>query len=75
MAKYFAEKLKQANLAAKKDIDNFVKKTYLDEKMIIINKKVTSDKTKQVEVKKKVIYHVTFHTELKNNLSREIKLK
>ena len=53
MAKYFAEKLKQANLAAKKDIDNFVKKTYLDEKMIIINKKVTSDKTKQVEVKRK----------------------
>ena len=75
MAKYFAEKLKQANLAAKKDIDNFVKKTYLDEKMIIINKKVTSDKTKQVEVKKKVICHVTFHTKLKNDLSREIKLK
>ena len=44
-------------------------------KMIIINKKVTSDKTKQVEVKKKVIYHVTFHTKLKNDLSREIKLK
>ena len=37
----FVERLKQAKLATKHGIPHFVKKTYLDEKQININKKVT----------------------------------
>ena len=38
---------KHANLASKNDIADFVKNTYFDEKLIEINKKDTSNKTKR----------------------------
>ena len=49
-----APRLKQANLAIKPDIDNFVEKTDFDDKLKNLNKNVTSKKTKHVEVKKKL---------------------
>ena len=42
---YFAARLKQAHLASKNDIDDFLKRTDFGEKLININKKVTSNKT------------------------------
>ena len=41
----FAARLKQANLASKNDITDFVKKTDFDDKLKNLNKKVTSNKT------------------------------
>ena len=46
----FTARLKQANLASKNDIANFVKKTHFDEKL----KTVTSNKNKLNELSKKV---------------------
>ena len=47
----FASRLKQANLASKTYIANFVKKkTDFDDKLKSLNKKVTSNKEKHVEV-------------------------
>ena len=54
MTKNFAERLKEANFASKKDIADFANKTYFDEKLRSINKNVTSNKTKHVEAEKKL---------------------
>lgn len=43
----FAEKLKQKNVATGHDIADFIKKTYFNEKLITINNRVTSNKTKR----------------------------
>ena len=45
-------RLKQANLATKADIHDFVKKTIFDNKLKNLNKNVTSNKSKQVLVEK-----------------------
>ena len=50
----FTARLGQANLASKNDIANFVKKKDFDDKLKILNKKVTSNKTKHVLVEKKL---------------------
>ena len=47
-AEKFAARLGQANLACKKCIANFVKKTDFGDKLKIFNKKITSNKTKQL---------------------------
>ena len=46
--------MSQANLATKADIDDFVEKTYFDDKLKNLNKKVTSNKTKYLEAEKKL---------------------
>ena len=46
----FTARLKQANLASKSDIANFVKKTYFDNKL----KNFTSNKNELNELSKKV---------------------
>ena len=46
----FAVRLTQANLATKADIDAFVRETDFDGKLKNIEKKVTSNKTKNVLV-------------------------
>ena len=49
--KKFAARLAEANLGSENDIGNFVKKTYFDDKPKTLNKKVTSNKTKDLLVK------------------------
>ena len=53
-SKNFAAILKQANLVSKNDISDFTKKTDFDDKLKNINKKVTSNKTRHMEVTKKL---------------------
>ena len=49
----FDERIKQANIASKNDIADFVKKTYFDKKNLLnINKKVTLNSTRHLEAKK-----------------------
>ena len=43
-AEHFTAKLKQANLATKGDITDFVKRIHFDNKLKNLNKKVTSNK-------------------------------
>ena len=43
-----AARLAQANLGSKNDFANFVKKTYFDDKLKNLNKKVTSNRTKHL---------------------------
>ena len=62
-ANNFASRLAQVNLSSKTDIANLVKKTDFDDKLKILNKKVTSNKTK----------HVLAENEL-NELSETMKL-
>ena len=50
ISKHFTARLKQANLARKNDIANFVKKTSFDEKL----KAVTSNKNESHKLSKKV---------------------
>ena len=53
----FAARLKQANLACKTDIPDitdFVKKTYFDNKLIRLNKIITSNKTRYIAIKTKL---------------------
>ena len=50
----FAARLAQANLVAKADIDDFVEKRYFSNKLKNLNKKVTLNKTKNVETEKKL---------------------
>ena len=45
---YFAERLKQVNLASKTDISDFLKRTGFDKKLRKINNKVTSSKAKNL---------------------------
>ena len=52
MAVNFAAGLKQANLANKADIADFVKKPDFDGKLKNQNKKVTSNKTKHTQTEK-----------------------
>ena len=68
--KNFTERLKQADLASKNDIVDFVKKKDFGEKLIKINKKVPSNKTKHAEAEKKLNDHITSDTKLINDLSR-----
>ena len=49
-----AARLAQANLVSKSDIANFVTKTDLDDKLKILNQKITSNKTKYAEAEKKI---------------------
>ena len=49
-AKTYAARLKQANLATKSDIANYVNKTDFDEKLKDLNKKIASNKTKYLLV-------------------------
>ena len=58
-----AETLKEAKLAAKSDIANFVKEIDFDEKLRNVNKKVTLNKSK----------HLLVENEL-NELSEKVKL-
>ena len=46
----FTARLKQANLASKNDIANFVKKIDFDNKLLSFNKRINSYKTKHVLV-------------------------
>ena len=46
----FAARSAQANLASKFNIDNFIKKTYFDDKLKNLNEKITSNKTNQTLV-------------------------
>ena len=50
MADIFAVRLKRANLGSKSGIANLVNKTDFDEKLKNLNKKVTTNKTKNVRV-------------------------
>ena len=56
----FTSKLARANLASKNDIANFVKKTDFDNKLKNLNKKVTSNKTKDVLVENEFKKSKTF---------------
>ena len=47
----FIARLKQENLAGKNDIANFVNKTGFNDKLKNLNKKITSNRTKNVIVK------------------------
>ena len=57
MSVNFAAKLEQANLPSKYDVENFVKKTYFDDKLKTLNKKVYLNKPK----------HILIQNELKKN--------
>ena len=46
----FTARLRQANLASENDFANFVKKTDFYNELEILNKKITSNKTKHVLV-------------------------
>ena len=54
-AEDFAARLKQANWTAKADIDDFVEKTDFDYKLKNLNKTFTSNNTKYIEARKKLI--------------------
>ena len=53
IVEHFAGRLAQANLASKRDISNFVKKSDFDDKLKKLNKKTTRNKTKHVLVENK----------------------
>ena len=50
-AENFAARLAQVNLGSKNYISNFVNKTDFDDRLINLNEKVTSNKTKHLLVK------------------------
>ena len=68
MKENFAKRLKQATLASKSDIADLVKKTDFDEKLTNIYKRFASNKTKHVEVKKKLNDHTFSYTKLISDL-------
>ena len=47
-------RLKQANLASKSDIANFINKTDLDNKLLSFKKKINSNKAKHVVAEKEL---------------------
>ena len=49
-AENFAARLKQANLASKNDIANFLNKKDFDNKLLSFNKRINSNETKHVFV-------------------------
>ena len=51
----FAARLKQANIATKADFDDFVENTDFDNKLKDLNENLTSNKTKHVGAKQKLI--------------------
>ena len=53
-AKKFAVRLKYANLATKAGIADFIEKIDFDDKLKNLNKKITANKTKQVEAEKEI---------------------
>ena len=53
-AKKFAVRLKYANLATTAGIVDFIEKIDFDDKLKNLNKKVTANKTKQVEAEKEI---------------------
>ena len=67
--------MKQASLSSKYHIVDFVKKTYFDEKLININRKIAANKEGHVDIEKKLKDHITSCTKLINDLARDIKLK
>ena len=67
--------MKQASLSSKYYIVDFVKKTYFDEELININKKIATNKERHVDIEKKLKNHITSCTKLTNDLTRDIKLK
>ena len=67
--------MKQASLSSKYYIVDFVKKTYFDEKLININRKIATNKEGHVDIEKKLKDHITSGTKLINDLARDIKLK
>ena len=70
--KNFTVRLKWAKLATEDDLTDFGQKTYFDEKLAIINRKVNSSQVKHVE--KKLKDYMTSYTKLINDLTREVKL-
>ena len=70
--KNFTVRLKWAKLATEDDLTDFMQKTYFDEKLAIINRKVNSSQVKHVE--KKLKDYMTSYTKLINDLTREVKL-
>ena len=50
----FSVRLKEANLPTKNDIVHFIRKNYFDNEVTNIDKKVTSNKTRHVDVNKKL---------------------
>ena len=54
MTENFEERLKQAKLRTKNEFVDFAEKIYFDEKLQNINKKVTSNKTKDIEGEQKL---------------------
>ena len=55
MSENFAARLAQTNLASNNDIADFVKKSDFDDKKLKnLNKKVTSNKARHIEVKTKL---------------------
>ena len=70
--KNFTVRLKWAKLATEDDLTDFMQKTYFDEKLAMINRKVNSSQVKHVE--KKLKDYMTSYTKLINDLTREVKL-
>ena len=64
---------KQAKLAAKDDIADFMKKTDFDDQRINTKKKVTSNKKKHIAFEKKPNDQLSTYTKLTNDLSTEFK--
>ena len=64
IAKNFAARLAQGNIASKSDFADFVKKTGFDDKLKNLNKKVTSSKTKHLLVENKLKKLQTFDSSL-----------
>ena len=60
----FAARSAQANLASKVNIDNFIKKTYFDDKLKNLNEKITSNKTNQTLVENEFIKLQTIYSRL-----------
>ena len=54
MSENFAARLAQTNLASNNDIADFVKKSDFDDKLKNLNKKVTSNKARNIELKIKL---------------------
>ena len=63
-AEIFALRLKRTNLVGKSDIANLVNKTYFDETLKNLNKKITSNKTKNVLVENEFKKLQTFNSSL-----------
>ena len=54
MSENFAARLAQTNLVSNNDIADFVKKSDFDDKLKNLNKKVTSNEARHIEVKTKL---------------------